>query len=1288
MRRIAALALVSSLAACARTDPGPFRPGTGDGGGTTDGGGGDGGIATLSSIDVTPPTATTAVNVPVQFTATGHYSNGTVKNLTATATWTSSDQAVARPDPQRAGSFLAQKSGTATVTATVGNVKGSAALTVSKATIQGVAISPPSASISVGGTQQFTAMAKLSDGSSLDVTASAAWSSSDGKIATVAGGLATGIALGNATITATIAGVTGTATLDVGQGSLVSIDVEPQGLKLPENVTNQYTCTAVYSTGQKTDVTKTGAWKTDDPAVADFSPTTPGLLRTHKAGPAVITCSFGGKDGTAGLTVTAATLTGLALTPPSASLAQGVKQRFKATGTFSDGSTTDLTTSAAWSIADPNVASVSNVPGSQGEVTALNAGTTTVSATVLGVTGTASVVVTPATLTALVITPATATTTKGKTVPFIANGTYTDGKTRDVTSSATWDSSDLGVATIQTGGPNAGVATALASGTTGITATFGGQTAKAQLTVSSASITGLTVSPSTLDMSYGWTRQVTATATYSDGSTQDVTQQATWSSSDTSVAVVSNTAGSAGVVTSLTQDGSSTVTATLSGFSATCAVTVQLGQLQSLEISPINPSVPSSQTVRFQAIAILTDGNAFYVTRQANWSSSNQSVATMNGQPGAARAVSAGTSTITASLQGVSASTTMTVTGATLVKLQVEPINPSLPAGSYIGLSAVAIYSDGTAIDVSFGRQTSWVSSDPNVVDPTFGGYAVSPGTATITASYQGVSGSTVVTVTAATIKNIQITPVNPQMAVNTNLRFFATAIYTDNTSQDISYYATWSTSNAAVAVVSNAGFQTGVATGLSAGTVTVSAIYTGITGTTSLTVTSATVTSIQLTPVNPSLPVGGQAQMRAAAIYSDGTSRDVTRQANWSSSDSNVAVVSNATFSTGVLTAVAPGTATLTADYAGVAGTTLATVTAATLTAIQVTPVNPTSPAGLQVFFTATGVYSDGTSKDVSNQATWQSSTTTVAQVSDTFGSKGDATTLAAGTTTISASLSGVTGTSLLTVTSATLVSLQLTPFNPSTPAGTALRMTATGVYSDHTSHDLTFYATWTSSNTAVAQVGTTPPSSGRVSALAAGTATISADYQGVTGTATFTVTAATLTAVQISPATLTLPTGFVRLLTATAIFSDNTTRDVTQGATWTSSDPAKAVVSNSAGTKGELTTVAAGPATISAAWGGMTGTAAVTVSAATLGTLTIAPNPATGTVGASTPLTATATYSDGSSYDVTLDVFWDTLDATVAQVSNAAGSQGQAYCLKAGGTTVRAWLGGKNGSDALTCQ
>ena len=104
-----------------------------------------------------------------------------------------------------------------------------------------------------------------------------------------------------------------------------------------------------------------------------------------------------------------------------------------------------------------------------------------------------------------------------------------------------------------------------------------------------------------------------------------------------------------------------------------------------------------------------------------------------------------------------------------------------------------------------------------------------------------------------------------------------------------------------------------------------------------------------------------------------------------------------------------------------GTAGGMSGTVTvlpASTLTSIMLMPDNPSVDAGSNEQFMAMGVFSDNSSEDLTSQVTWTSSETSVATVSNAAGSQGLATAVAAGSTTISATLNGLTGTTQLTVT------------------------------------------------------------------------------------------------------------------------------------------------------------------------------------------------------------------------------------------------------------------------------
>src|SRR5262249_58425342 len=137
--------------------------------------------------------------------------------------------------------------------------------------------------------------------------------------------------------------------------------------------------------------------------------------------------------------------------------------------------------------------------------------------------------------------------------------------------------------------------------------------------------------------------------------------------------------------------------------------------------------------------------------------------------------------------------------------------------------------------------------------------------------------------------------------------------------------------------------------------------------------------TSIQVPPQNRRIDVGATRSMQAIGTFSDGQTRDLTQQVTWSSSDPNVARVSNDPGQRGRVTALAPGTVHIAAaSSTGITSTGTggdATVRVpADLISIQITPSVNRLPIGLELSLTATGTFNDGSTDDISNSVTWSS--------------------------------------------------------------------------------------------------------------------------------------------------------------------------------------------------------------------------------------------------------------------------------------------------------------------------
>ena len=188
--------------------------------------------------------------------------------------------------------------------------------------------------------------------------------------------------------------------------------------------------------------------------------------------------------------------------------------------------------------------------------------------------------------------------------------------------------------------------------------------------------------------------------------------------------------------------------------------------------------------------------------------------------------------------------------------------------------------------------------------------------------------------------------------------------------------------------------------------------------------------------------------------------------------------------------------------------GTVLAST--ATLQSLEISPASPTimtAVLGKTLQLLLLGHYSDGTTQFLTESGTWSSSATGIATIGNSAGSKGLTTSTGFGSTTITATYSGQTATATLTVQQPTVTSIVLTPAAPTIASGTAIQLSATATYSDGSTQTITTVATWSSSATSVATVSNSSGSQGLATAVALGTATISATYNGVSGTATVTV-------------------------------------------------------------------------------------------------------------------------------------------------------------------------------------
>src|SRR3989441_8650245 len=218
----------------------------------------------VASVTVSPTAPNMYLGGTVQLTATLKDASGNVRSG-RTVTWTTSSSAVATVSAS--GLVTGVAAGAATITATSEGQNGTAAVTVSSVPVASVVVSPASANLLVGGTQQLSATPKDAAGNVL-VGRAVAWTSSNAGIATVsATGLVTGVAAGAVTITATSEGKSGSAAVTVSPVPVGAVSVSPATAGIQVGQWGQLTATPLDANGNPLSG-RTVSWASSAPAIA------------------------------------------------------------------------------------------------------------------------------------------------------------------------------------------------------------------------------------------------------------------------------------------------------------------------------------------------------------------------------------------------------------------------------------------------------------------------------------------------------------------------------------------------------------------------------------------------------------------------------------------------------------------------------------------------------------------------------------------------------------------------------------------------------------------------------------------------------------------------------------------------------------------------------------------------------------------------------------------------------------------------------------------------------------
>ncbi|HEU5154517.1 MAG TPA: Ig-like domain-containing protein [Gemmatimonadales bacterium] len=898
-------------------------------------------------------------------------------------------------------------------------------------------------------------------------------------------------------------------------------------------------------------------------------------------------------------------ITSVAIAPASSSVMVGDTMQLTATPRAGGGTT--VPSPIKWSSSDAAVAEVS----STGLVTALAPGSVTITAACDDVKGTASVTVTPVPVASIVIAPAEKKLHPGESAQLeVVLRDPRDAPLKD--RPVEWRSEAPDKVTVSA----TGKVSAIAEGTARITATAEGKSGSATIQVVPMPVATVLIGGPP-ELAVGDAVQLNVTLKDAKGGILRG-RAITWSSSDSKIATVSPS----GLTTALTP-GKATITVESEGQRATHPLNIKPAPVGSVTVESPG-SIVAGETAQLNAVLRDSRG-AVLIGRQVKWTSATPKVATVS-DAGLVTAVDVGGARITCESEGKSTTVNLTVVPRPVAKLNLGGIPGALKPGETAKLSATAVDNKGNPLP---GREITWISSDAKVLTVAKDGTvtAKADGTAKIVAACEGKQADASIRVMAppppppppppkvepptlaepaasdaATVILPRLKPEPPKPAppkpapepapVAAPVVAEAPVAAPDETVEAAPPRKSKVLVFAVLALLLAAGAWWAIRNR--------QPVPAPVEIVTPPPVGPAAVAAIELRGTNGPIAPGRTLQL--AALIKDDAGKELTgRPLAWTSSDPSVAEVAPS----GAVTARKPGSAMITATSEGKSATATVTVVApdsvAPTVAVASMLLGPT-PSALEVGGTAVlrATPRDDRGKPLDDRAVvWASSDPSVATVS----SSGVVSAVAPGNATITASSEGKSSVIKVTVNApkpppppakVEVAAVVVASKTPSIKVGETTQLSA--AVTDRDRKPVTDRSVeWTTSDPKVATVSST----GVVSAVGEGTATITATVEGKTSSTRITVPKPPEDRVAVTSIALTAGTRSLKVgetTTWTAAARDSKGKDLTdRQIVWSSSNPQVVTVSSS----GVMTAVGAGTAQVEALSEGKVASAEVTVTA-----------------------------------------------------------------------------------------
>ncbi|MEH0689922.1 Ig-like domain-containing protein [Vibrio cholerae] len=506
-------------------------------------------------------------------------------------------------------------------------------------------------------------------------------------------------------------------------------------------------------------------------------------------------------------------------------------------------------------------------------------------------------------------------------------------------------------------------------------------------------------------------------------------------------------------------------------------------------------------------------------------------------------------------------------------------------------------------------------------------------------------NGNTLAESRKSTIASLLISPQSTAIPAGKEVQYQVMAVMSNGTSKNVTDKVKWEVSDNSLLSIDP---STAKGKALIVGDVLVTAEVDGVKSPAArVAILNSMVVSLSVEGCER-IVLGDAARCTAFAYMTDGSKANVTGQSVWTINNESIAEVDYQIF--GQLNSKNVGRTTVNANLSGLQASLDVEVVPAEVRQIQITPASVDGVIGFTYQYEAKGIYSDGTTRDVTTEVEWVATDGSVGTVSPS----GLLTTIGSGDSLINAKKDGITSnTSSVKVSNIQLVSMQFSPPTINLPVGPVENVTLVGTFNDGSTRDMSDVSTvqysFSDASVATREVRN---SQAVMLGLKQGATIAKASFNGVdSNDINVNIVNATLESISISPDRSEGPQGIEQAYTALGQYSDQSIYNVTNSVNWNTNDAAIASITS----YGVLSAKSKGVAYITASYNS-SGTLIESnqvefiVTDAEIVSLSITPTSATLPLGDSFNITYTAIaeLSDGRTIDVSENgsLVWHTKD------------------------------------------